>query len=533
MILVHRKRFTKPLAAVAAALALTTCALIGSEEAASDQLPNVVYILADDMGYGDVGCLNPEGKIPTPNMDRLGREGMIFTDAHSSSAVCTPTRYSVLTGRYNWRTRLKSGVFGGYSQPLMKEGRETVASLLRRHGYETACVGKWHLGLGWQTLDSETADPSGKKTDTLPDYSKPILNGPIDLGFDYFFGIPASLDMVPYVYVENDRVVEAPTETIDGTKGYEFYRKGPIAPGFRHEEVLPVCTQKAIAFIEQHAKVRPDNPFFLYFPLNAPHTPILPTEEFKGKTGVGPYADFVHQCDWTVGQIMETLERLGMTENTLFIVTSDNGCSPMANYEHLEEQGHDPSYHFRGHKADIFEGGHRIPYIARWPARVEAGSTYEHTICLTDLMTTVAAIVGVDLADNAGEDSVSTLPALLGTAKGPVREATVHHSINGSFSIRQGKWKLELCPGSGGWSDPKPKKAVAEGLPMIQLYDMSLDMGEQENVQSRYPDVVYRMIRLLESYVERGRSTPGTPQQNDGEPDIWRAQSLLENSKKK
>jgi arylsulfatase A-like enzyme len=518
------------LAAVAAALSFTACALVGSEESAMDELPNVVYILADDMGYGDVGCLNPQGKIPTPNMDRLGREGMIFTDAHSGSAVCTPTRYGVLTGRYSWRTSLKSGVYWGYSQPLIKEGRETVASLLKRHGYETACVGKWHLGLGWQALNSG-ADPSEKKSNTRPDYTKPILNGPVDLGFDCFFGIPASLDMVPYVYVENDRVVEAPTETITGLEGYEFYRGGPAAPGFRHEEVLPMCTKKAVAFIERHAEARPDSPFFLYFPLSAPHTPILPTGEFKGKTGIGPYADFVHQCDWTVGRIMEVLERLGMAENTLFIVTSDNGCSPMANFEHLEEQGHDPSYHFRGHKADIFEGGHRIPYIARWPARVEAGSTYGHTICLTDLMATAAAIVGADLADNAGEDSVSTLPALLGIAKGPVREATVHHSINGSFSIRQGRWKLELCPGSGGWSDPKPGNAVEEGLPMIQLYDLSRDVGERENVQARHPDVVYRMIRLLEDYVERGRSTPGAPQKNDGDPDIWPAQARLEKSK--
>jgi len=527
----HRRRFIKQLGAGAAALSLTSWDLFGYRDGASDPLPNVVYILADDMGYGDVACLNSEGKIPTPNMDRLGREGMIFTDAHSSSAVCTPTRYSILTGRYNWRTRLKSGVFGGYSQPLIEEGRETVASFLKRHGYETACVGKWHLGLGWQAPESDDKDSSKKKNKPKVDYTKPILGGPTALGFDYFFGIPASLDMVPYVYVENDRVLEAPTETIAATKDYEFYRGGPIAPGFRHDEVLPVCTQKAVDFIERHAEAQPENPFFLYFPLNAPHTPILPTEEFKGKSGVGPYGDFVTQCDWTVGRIMETLDRLGMRSNTLFIVTADNGCSPMAKFEHLEEQGHDPSYHFRGHKADIFEGGHRIPYIARWPAKVEAGSTYEHTICLTDLMATAAAIVGVDLADSAGEDSVSTLPALLGTAEGPIREATVHHSINGTFSIRQGKWKLELCPGSGGWSDPRPDKAIKDGLPMIQLYDLSQDIGETKNVHARYPDVVHRMISLLESYVERGRSTPGAPQKNEGKIDIWRAQTRREKMK--
>jgi len=528
MELIDRRAFIKQLGAGAATLSLAPWGLVGVDAPARNDLPNVVYILADDMGYGDVGCLNPEGKIPTPNMDRLGREGMIFTDAHSSSAVCTPTRYSILTGRYNWRSRLKSGVFNGYSQPLIEKGRETVASLLKRHGYETACIGKWHLGLGWQTMENDVTAPSAKKTTSKPDYSKRILNGPTELGFDYFFGIPASLDMVPYVYVENDRVVEAPTETITGTKGYEFYRGGPVALGFRHEEVLPVCTKKAVAFIEKQARARAKKPFFLYFPLSAPHTPILPIETFEGKTGIGPYADFVHQCDWTVGRIMETLDRLGMAENTLFIVTSDNGCSPMANYEHLAEQGHDPSYLFRGHKADIFEGGHRIPYIARWPVRVAPGSKYEHTICLTDLMATVAAVLGVDLADDVGEDSVSTLPALLGTATGPLREATVHHSINGTFAIRQDKWKLELCPGSGGWSDPRPQKAVDDGLPMIQLYDLSQDVGERQNVQARHPDVVHRMISLLESYVERGRSTPGAPQQNDGDPNIWPAQARLE-----
>jgi arylsulfatase A-like enzyme len=491
-----------------------------------DRSPNIVIIMADDMGYGDVGCLNRDGRIPTPNMDRLADEGMIFIDAHSGSAVCTPTRYGLLTGRYSWRSRLKAGVLFGFSPPLLEKGRMTVASLLRDRGYATACIGKWHLGWTWQTTDDEKVITSGAREGSNVDYSKPILDGPVEAGFDYFYGISGSLDMTPYVYVENDRVTELPTETIERKDGMAYYRGGPIAPGFKHEEVLPRCTDKAVAFIDRHAGSRRDEPFFLYLPLSAPHTPILPTKEFQGKTELGPYGDFVHQCDHTVGRIMQALERHEMADNTLLIVTSDNGCSPMADFEHLASQGHHPSYIFRGYKADIFEGGHRVPFIARWPDRVRPGTTCHDTICLTDLMATAAEMTGAKLPDDAGEDSVSLLPDLLETADGPVREAVVHHSINGFFSIRQGKWKLELCPGSGGWSEPRPEKAVMLGLPMVQLYDLSKDPGEQNNLQGRFPEVVHRMIDLLESYVERGRSTPGAPQQNDGEPDIWNALSM-------
>ena len=477
--------------------------------------PNIVYVIADDMGYGDVSCLNPGSRIPTPNMDRLASEGMVFTDAHSGSAVCTPTRYGILTGRYSWRSRLQSGVLWGYSRALIPESRLTVASLLKRHGYATACVGKWHLGWNWATTDGYVfSDRSDEKGPTV-DYSRPITDGPIDLGFDTYFGIPASLDMLPYVYVENDRVVAAPTETIEGTEGRRFYRGGPIAPGFRHEEVLPRCTRKAVDFIDEHAESNPDAPFFLYFPLSAPHTPILPTEEFQGKSGIGPYGDFVMQCDGTIGEVMRALDRHNLAENTLFIVTSDNGCSPMADFDDLARQGHHPSYHFRGHKADIFEGGHRIPFIVRWPAKVEPGSACDDTICLTDLMATSAAILDFDLPDNAGEDSVSILPDLFGKASGPVREATVHHSINGSFSIRQGRWKLEFCPGSGGWSYPRPEEAEKLDLPRFQLYDLDKDIGERNNVMDKHPDVVERMTELMTRYVAEGRSTPGLPQKND------------------
>lgn len=465
----------------------------------SNELPNIIYILADDLGYGDVSCLNKESKIQTPHIDQLARGGMMFTDAHSGSAVCTPTRYGILTGRYAWRTRLKKGVLWGYSPPLIEEGRMTVASMLKQYGYHSACIGKWHLGWNWH-LKSENREDV--------DFSKPIQDGPTTKGFDYSFCIPASLDMSPYVYVENDRVTAVPDRIGDGQEGKKFWRKGPVGADFEHIGVLPKFTEKAVSYIDRRAAQKERSPFFLYLPLSAPHTPILPTKEFQGKSGTNEYGDFVMQVDWTVGQVLKALKQNGFEKNTLVIFASDNGCAPQADFEELARFGHYPSYVFRGHKADIFEGGHRIPYITRWPARIKAGTVCDDTICLTDLIATAADIVGYTLPDDAGEDSVSILPDLLGTATGPLREATVHNSANGSFSIRQGKWKLELCPGSGGWSNPKPNSEEAKQLPPVQLYDLSKDVGETTNLQDKYPDVVNRLKALLQKYKDAGRSVP-------------------------
>ncbi len=479
--------------------------------------PNLVYILADDMGYGDVSCLNPESKIRTRHLDRLAAEGMRFADAHASSAVCTPSRYSILTGRYNWRSSLKEGVTWGYSPPLIEPDRLTVASFLKAKGYATACIGKWHLGWRWAK--------NGPRDEDV-DYRQPIAAGPLAYGFDHFFGISASLDMPPYVYVRDDRVTAVPDRhdpgndlpgaRPDGEPGFGFWRPGPIAPDFCHAEVLPTLTRAAISWLEQNAKNR--QPFFLYFPLPAPHTPILPSAAFQGKSGTNPYGDFCLMVDDVVGQIMATLERLGQAANTIFIFTSDNGCSPMADFPGLAKLGHHPSYHFRGHKADIYEGGHRIPLIIRWPERIAAGGLCEETVCLVDLLRTMADILEASIPDNAGEDSVSNLP--LWEGKFTVgREATVHHSLDGSFSIRQGRWKLELCPGSGGWSYPRPGKEC-EGLPPIQLYDLHADIGERRNLQAEHPDIVRRLTDLLARYVRDGRSTPGAPQPNTG-PRRW------------
>ncbi|HEY3323621.1 MAG TPA: arylsulfatase [Planctomycetota bacterium] len=487
--------------------------------AAEQSKPNILYILADDLGYGDVKCLNPEGKISTPNLDRLGAAGMKFTDAHSSSSVCTPTRYSILTGRYNWRSRLKAGVLGGTSPHLIEDGRLTVPSLLKQQGYATGCIGKWHLGMDWVFKDSKGNDDIEKGKDAWKiDFTKPFAHGPTTVGFDYYYGIAGSLDMVPFTFLENDRVTVVPT--VDK----QWIRKGPAAADFEAIDVLPTLTKKAIEFIDKNAaKSKEGSPFFLYLPFNAPHTPILPTPEWQGKSGINAYADFVMQVDWSVGQVLAALDKAGIADNTLVIFTSDNGCSPMAKFDELLAKGHNPSYVFRGTKADIFDGGHRIPFLARWPGKIKAGSESDQLICLVDLMATCAEITGAKLPDNAGEDSVSILPALLGAANAPLREAVVHHSINGSFSIRQKNWKLELCAGSGGWSAPKPGSAAEKKLPALQLYDLANDIGEKENVQDKHPDVVASLTKLLEKYAADGRSTPGAPQANTGEVNIWKA----------
>lgn len=482
-------------ASLLAGLALGGDTLAAQASATRDR-PNIVVILADDMGSGDPGAYNSASRVPTPHLDRLAGEGMRFTDAHTPSSVCTPTRYGLLTGRYAWRTRLKSGVTWGYDPLLIEPGRMTVASLLKQHGYRTAAFGKWHLGLG----DRDTTD-----------YARPLRPGPGSVGFDYFFGIPASLDMDPYVYVENDGLVAPPTLTVAASKhrregGGGFWRAGPIAPGFQHHEVMPTLTRRVVSYIEERGAAPAGNPFFLYFPLSSPHTPWLPTAEFQGKSGAGPYGDFATQTDWTVGQVLDALERSGLRDNTLVIFTSDNGAHWLET--DIARYGHRANGSLRGQKADIHEGGHRVPFLARWPGRVPAGSTSDQTIVLTDLLATVAAIVGAPLPDDAGEDSYDILPALLGRSPAaPIREAAVHHSLHGMFAIRQGPWKLILGQGSGGFTAPAQVQPKA-GEPEWQLYNLESDPGERVNVFDRHPEVVGRLAALLLKYRSEGRSRP-------------------------
>jgi arylsulfatase A-like enzyme len=432
---------------------------------------------------------------------------MSFTDAHSGSSVCTPSRYGILTGRYAWRTTLKRGVLDGESPPLIAPNRLTVAKLLKENGYHTACIGKWHLGWIW-----------ARKEDGSLDYSKPVQNGPAANGFDYYYCLSGSLDMPPYVYVENDRVTAAPNRITSNSGEMTIWRKGDTGADFVHRDVLSKFTDRAIEYLRNRGKQR--NPFFLYLALPSPHTPILPTDRFRGKSGTNAYGDFVLQVDDSIGQVMQAVDEAGISQNTIFIVTSDNGCSPRARFHELATFGHNPSYHFRGYKADIFEGGHRIPFLVRWPGRVAAGSDCGATICLTDFMRTCADLVGVPLPDDAGEDSVSFLPALLDERSSkPLRADVVHHSFNGSFAIRKGRWKLALCPGSGGWSNPT-NAAREEKLPLVQLYDLTHDIGETTNMANEHPEVVKSLTATLRRQVVAGRSTPGKRQDNEGKTPI-------------
>ncbi|MFC7338742.1 arylsulfatase [Haloferula chungangensis] len=477
--------------------------------------PNIVYILADDMGYGDVRCLNPErGKIATPHIDRLAEEGMIFTDAHSSSSVCTPTRYGILTGRYNWRTQLQQGVLWGYSAPLIEADRLTVPALLKKQGYKTAMVGKWHLGMDLPVLEGKPImdgpPDSRKPRQTHIDWKGEIKNGPVDRGFDYLYGISASLDMAPYIWIENDRFV-----------GEADNSKPPQpAPGFVKAQVLPEIGRKTVEYIR---KQDASQPFFVYVPLTSPHTPIVPTEEWKGKSGLGSYGDFQMQTDHVIGEIMKAVDASPFADNTLVIVTADNGCSKAAKIDRLEAQGHFPSAQFRGSKADLWDGGHRVPFIVRWPKGVKPGSTSEQTICLTDLMATCAELSGTTVPDGAGEDSVSFAPALKGEPIASSRQGVIHHSISGHFAYRQGKWKLLLAKGSGGWTSPTEKQA-AKDAPVAQLYDLEKDPGETNNLYDSHPEVAARLLAQLEADVTSGRSTKGSEAKNDvAEIQLWKS----------
>lgn len=487
-------------------IALSIASLFQSCNAVKEQnkkQPNIIFVLADDLGYGDLSCFNENSKIKTPNLDKMADNGMRFTDMHTSSSVCTPTRYGILTGRYNWRSGIKQGVLGGKSKALIPESRTIIASLLKKAGYNTGYIGKWHLGWDW------AKDENGEI-----DFSKPVTHTPNDLGFDYAYGHCGSLDMPPYVYVENGMPTAIPDSVIPKRVGYDFLRKGSIAPDFVMEDVTPNFFRHAIDFVKKNSKE--DKPFFLYLPIPSPHTPILPTEEWQGKSGLNPYGDFVMMIDDYMGQLINTIKDAGIEENTLIVFTSDNGCSPQAKFDVLLAKGHNPSYVFRGHKADIFEGGHRVAYIAKWPATIKKGTKYDKTVCSTDFLATCAEIAGIKLEDNEGEDSYSLLPVF----KNPnnpdyKREYTIHHSINGSFSIRKGDWKLELCPGSGGWSNPKPQKAIELGLPDIQLYNLSNDIAEKNNVYDKNPEKVKELYNLLMKCIDDGRSTPGAIQTND------------------
>jgi len=453
---------------------------------ASGQKPNIIYILTDDLGYGDVSAYNSNSKIFTPSIDALSKEGMLFTDAHSNSSVCTPTRYGILTGQYAWRTSLKNGVLWSYDKPLITRNQLTVAQLLKNKGYQTACIGKWHLGLDW-----------AKQSNGAIDFTKPINGGPTQLGFDYFFGITASLDIPPYVYINGNIVTATRIDSVKEQGGQGFWRAGPIGNDFKHQDVLDTFVSKSIQYIESASKQK--DPFFLYLALASPHTPILPSNSHLGKTGTNAYGDFVAMTDEKVGQILQYLKDKNLDKNTIIVFTSDNGCSPTANFKELREKGHDPSGGFRGTKADIYEGGHRIPFIVKWPGVVKANSISSATICLTDFMATCSDILGMQLQNSVTQDSYSLLPLLTSSKKVVYqRTSTIHHSIDGYFAIRKGDWKLAICSGSGGWSAPTENQAIKNNLPPVQLFNLKEDPSEQNNVYEKYPEIVRTLTEELE-----------------------------------
>jgi len=426
-------------------------------EKAAGRRPNIIFILLDDLGYGQPPSYRKDSEFKMPNLDRLAAEGVRFTDAHTASSVCTPTRYGVLTGRYPCRIG-QFGVLSSFSKPIIEKERLTAPSLLRAHGYHTAGFGKWHLGMTWNVEKQVKSVFAGT----------PVADGPTTRGFDTFCGYTEARSI--QTIIENDRVL--------GT--------------FESVEVQPMLARKAVAYIDQRAKS--GGPFFLYVPLSPPHTPIVPAKEFQGKSGADSYGDWIYQGDWVVGQIVEALERNRIADNTLLIVTSDNGA------EHRE---YPP---LRGSKRSIYEGGHRVPFVARWPGKTKPGLLCNDTICLNDLMATCAEIVGAKLPDNAGEDSVSIVPDLLGAATGPVREATVHQSMAGDLAIRQVEWKMIFLV-SG-------KK---------ELYNLKEDLSETRDLAAAQPEVVSRLTALMQQYVDRGRSTPGAPQHNERAINLWEA----------
>ena len=459
--------------------------------------PNIVYILADDLGIGDVSAYNPNGKIYTKHIDQLASNGMRFTDAHAGSAVCTPTRYGIITGRYSWRGMLKKGVTWSYDKSIIEDGRLTVGQLMKQKGYTTGCIGKWHLGLNW-------ADSTGKWP---VDFDKKVAKSPNSFGFDYSFIIPASLDIPPYVYVENEQLTALPDRNTIRETAFGWWRYGPTGRDFKHEEVLPTFAEKAVQFIEKNR----DKPFFLYLPLAAPHTPILPDSHFQGKSGVGEYGDFVLMVDAVVGRVTTALEENGLADNTLIIFTSDNGCAPYAGTSDLEKKGHFPSLNYRGYKADIYEGGHRVPFIAKWKNKIQKGTISNETICLTDLMATLADITAYNLPQNAAEDSFSLMPIFQGRSSGFQRKYTIHHSVFGAFAIRKENWKLIMAPGSAGWSDPKPGKELKTD-PEFQLFDLDIDPNESKNLIDEYPSKLKSLKSQLIECIKNGRSNKGPRQ---------------------
>jgi len=505
-----------------AILALLDSKLYG----AAPSKPNVVILYADDLGYGDVSGYNPDrGKIATPNIDRLAAQGVRFTDAHSSSGVCSPSRYTLLTGRYHWRTRLQQGIVKLWEPPLIAPDRLTIGKLAQQHDYRTACIGKWHLGWEWRIasearehFDAPARRPeAAEATDEAraawrTTFQKPIGGGPTIRGFDEYFGTDVP-NWPPFCFIENDRTVGVPTELLPARllKNNLASLQGPALEGWQLESILPALAERAEDFIAHQDQSR--QPFLLYMPLTSPHTPLAVNAPWKGKSGLeNDAADFILETDAIVGRVLDALDKSDAAENTLVIFSSDNGFAPYAGAKELEARGHFPSGPLRGYKGDAWEGGHRVPFIVRWPGMIQSGRVSDQLVHQADLLATFADILDAELPEDAGEDSVSLLPLFKGQDE-PVREHAVSQSHDGLLAVRFGTWKLIAGPGGRGpWSglSAEPRATTAG-----QLYQLADDLGETNNLYAEMPEVVAELAALLDRLAADGRSTPGVKQPND------------------
>lgn len=494
--------------------ALLVCFFVVSDVSANEDYPNIIIILADDFGVGDIQAHYPENKIKTPHLDRLVAQGMSFTDAHSPSSVCSPTRYGLLTGRYSWRTRLQEWVIGAYEPPLISEERPTLPEFLKKNGYHTACIGKWHLGWDWPgPQKGKMTEPRNAQRHFEWDFEKPIKGGPVDRGFDYYFGVDLP-NLPPFTWIENDGIVDQPTEKykFNPSQGTVMPRGSegcPIAPNWEFDQIMPELTKRCVKHIHDRAKA--DEPFFLYFSMTSPHEPIVPSKEFKDKSGIAPIADFVMETDWSAGQVIKAVEDAGISENTIVIFTADNGHSHYTGWKELVDAGHKPSGPFRGHKGTIWEGGHRVPLVIRWPEKLAAGSTNAQLVCLTDLFATCAEIVDKELPSNGAEDSFSFLSEARGVREkdSSARKSIVHHSVSGEFSYRAGPWKLVFKMGEGNLNKSRGKPTI------VELYNLDSDVAESVDLATTQADRVAQLTEEFRELIARGSSRPGQKSQND------------------
>jgi len=493
-------------------LILCIAGLSGCIDEPPTKPPNVVLILADDFGVGDIQAHYPDNKIATPYLDKLVGEGMSFTDAHSPSAVCTPTRYGLLTGRYSWRTRLREWVLAAYEPPLIVADRPTLPGVLRENGYDTAMVGKWHLGWEWAGPQPSrmTEERNGQKRLTW-DFTQPAREGPTARGFDYYFGVDLP-NMPPFSYIENDTVGPLPTEryVYDESEGVVMprgFEGSPMAPGWRFREIVPELTRRAVRQVQERADG--EKPFFLFYSMTSPHEPISPSEPFQGKSGIAPIGDFVMETDWSAGQVIQAVDEAGIGDNTIVIFTADNGHSHYTGWEALVEAGHMPSGQYRGHKGDIWEGGHRVPLLVRWPGRIASGSSSEQLVSLTDVFATVAEIVGTDLPLDGAEDSVSFLPAALGQSSEGGRTTLVSHSNHGEFAYRDGPWKLVFRNNGASLNESRGQPRV------VELYNLAEDIAEERDLASESPDKLAELSAKFDQVISAGSSRQEIVSPND------------------